>query len=133
LCMLQFEIFCCRLFSFFIGVWCIRNLCLRELSFIYNFTAECWYNQSRKQCGCFECRRFCWCENSWGVHKVWTWGESFQLFLVVIHVYASVNVYLILQYTSLLTWYSENVHSFICMNRIFLPMHEWKQKNSLSS
>jgi hypothetical protein len=64
----------------------VRAVYLMELFFIYNFTAEHWCNQSRKWWGCFECGRFHWHENSRGLRKIWTCGESFQVIFVIIHV-----------------------------------------------
>ena len=67
---------------------------LTGLSFVYNFTAEHWYSESRKWYGCCEWGWFHLYEHWWGLcstrvfhNKSWIKGEPcFEIFFVVVMV-----------------------------------------------
>ena len=67
---------------------------LTGISFVYNFTAEYWYSESRKWYGCCEWGWSHWYEHWWGLcatrvfhNKSWIRGEPcFEIFFIVVMV-----------------------------------------------
>lgn len=89
---------------FCISVYCLWNAAYEEFCVTHNFAAKCWQNQRRKWYGCFEWRRFHWCEKRWGLHTIsisykecWTQGKPYHLIFVILNFYVSVHIYVHMQ------------------------------------